>query len=141
GIAVDREGLVYVADRENSRIQIFNLKGDFLKQWTDTKRPMQVFIDKEDNIFVVDVGWKGGRFPWQVPPPDPPGPRLTVFNRAGQVLARWGDEGEDPSAPGCFFAPHDLWIDSHGDIYVGEVIISAGGKPDYHALQKLVRCK
>jgi hypothetical protein len=46
--------------------------------------------------------------------------------------------------PGDFFAPHDVWLDARGDIYVGEVIMSAGGRdglvsPDCHALQKFVR--
>ena len=57
GIAVDRDGRIYVADRENSRIQIFSPQGKFLSQWTDVARPMQVFIDKHDNVFVAEVGW------------------------------------------------------------------------------------
>jgi DNA-binding beta-propeller fold protein YncE len=145
GIAVDRDGNSYVADRENSRIQVFNPQGKFLAEWTDVARPMQVFIDGQQNVFVVDVGWRAGMFPWQTPPgPNPAGPRLSIFDRAGNLQVRWGDDGNDPTAPGCFFAPHDIWIDSHGDIYVGEVVMSAGGNrglvsPECHALQKFVR--
>ena len=144
GIAVDRDGNVYVADRENSRLQIFSPQGQFLAEWTDLARPMQVFIDGQDNVFVVDVGWRAGLFPWQAPPgPHPPGARLSIFDRAGKLQDRWGDAG-DAAAPGNFFAPHDIWIDSHGDVYVGEVVMSAGGNrglvsPDCHALQKFVR--
>jgi sugar lactone lactonase YvrE len=142
GIAVDRDSTVYVADRENSRVQVFTLEGKFLAEWTDLARPMQVFADGQGNLFVVEVGWKAGLFPWQTPPgPDAPGARLSIFDRTGRLLARWGDEG-DPTAPGQFFAPHDIWLDSHGDIYVGEVVQSAGGNrglvaPTCHALQKL----
>jgi DNA-binding beta-propeller fold protein YncE len=144
GIAVDRDGLVYVTDRENSRLQIFDADGKFLTAWTDLARPMQVFIDPADHVFVVEVGWRAGLFPWQSPPgPNPVGARLSIFNRRGELLARWGG-GDNPCAPGDFFAPHDIWIDSHGDMYVGEVVLSAGGNrglvsSDCHALQKFVR--
>jgi DNA-binding beta-propeller fold protein YncE len=144
GIALDQEGLVYVADRENSRVQVFDPQGRFLSEWTDVARPMQVAIDPQQNVFVAEVGWRAGTFPWQTPPgPNPVGARLSVFNRAGQLLARWGGEGE-PWEPGQFFAPHDVWIDRRGDLYVGEVVMSAGGnrglvRPDCHSIQKLVR--
>lgn len=146
GVAVDRDGRVYVADRENSRVQVFTPRGEFLSQWTDVARPMQVFIDRDrpDEVFVVEVGWRAGLFPWQTPPlENPPGARLSIFNRAGDLVARWGG-GDNPCAVGDFFAPHDLWIDSHGDLYVGEVVMSAGGNrgavsPDCHTLQKFVR--
>jgi DNA-binding beta-propeller fold protein YncE len=144
GVALDRAGRVYVADRENSRIQVFSPEGRFLTEWTDMARPMQVFIDREDNVFVVGVGWRAGRFPWQTPPsPDPVGAQLSVFDREGRLQCRWGG-GDDSTAPGDFFAPHDIWLDSHGDIYVGEVVMSAGGNrglvsPDCHSLQKFVR--
>jgi DNA-binding beta-propeller fold protein YncE len=143
GIALDREGRVYVADRENSRIQVFSPAGQFLTEWTNVARPMQVFIDRQENVFVVETGWRAGLFPWQrAPGPDPVGARLSVFDRSGRLQARWGG-GDDPCAAGNFFAPHDLWIDSHSDIYVGEVVMSAGGNrglvsPDCHALQKFV---
>jgi DNA-binding beta-propeller fold protein YncE len=144
GIALDRQGLVYVADRENSRIQVFNPGGRFVTAWADVARPMQVFIDPEDRIFVAEVGWRAGRFPWQTEPAGAVGARLSIFDRAGALLARWG--GDDPCAPGSFFAPHDLWIDRHGDLYVGEVVMSAGGNrgavaADCHSLQKFVQVR
>src|SRR5262249_51879427 len=124
GLTIDREGLVYVADRETSRVQVFSAEGKFLTQWTDVARPMQVFYHG-DHIFVAEVGWKAGLFPWLTSPsPDAPGGRVSVFDRAGRVLSRWGGEG-DPCAPGNFFAPHDICLDSPGDIYVGEVVPSS----------------
>jgi hypothetical protein len=142
GIALDRDGQVYVADRENSRVQVFDGNGRFLTQWTHVARPMQVWIDGEDHVFVAEVGWRAGLFPWQTAPADAAGARISVLDRDGKLLARWG--GEDPCAPGSFYAPHDLCIDSCGDLYVGEVVWSAGGnrglvRADCHALQKFVR--
>jgi DNA-binding beta-propeller fold protein YncE len=141
GIALDRDGRVYVADRENSRVQLFTPEGEYLAEWTDVARPMQVVIDPRDRVFVVEVGWRAGLFPWlTAPTPEAPAARLSVFDREGRLLACWGGTG-DACAPGNFFAPHDLCIDSRGDIYVGEVVLSAGGNrgmvpPDCHALQK-----
>jgi DNA-binding beta-propeller fold protein YncE len=142
GIALDREGLVYVADRENSRVQVFTPDGGFLAAWADVARPMQVCVDPHDRLFVAEVGFRAGLFPWTDPGPDAVGARVSVFDRGGRLLARWG--GDEPEAVGDFFAPHDLCLDSRGDLYVGEVVLSAGGNrglvsPDCHALQKFVR--
>jgi DNA-binding beta-propeller fold protein YncE len=143
GIALDGAGRVYVADRENSRLQLFTPEGRYLAEWTDVARPMQVAIDRRGRVFVAEVGWRAGLFPWQVPPtPEPVAARLSVFDPAGRLLARWGGAG-DPCAVGNFFAPHDLCLDTRGDVYVGEVVMSAGGNrgvvpPDCHALQKFV---
>ena len=38
--------------------------------------------------------------------------------------ARWGG-GDDPDSPGDFYAPHDIWVDSRGDVYVAEVKVAA----------------
>src|SRR5262249_24180046 len=108
GIAVDRDERVYVADRENNRIQVFTSHGELLAVWNDVRRPMQVFVDEVDNVFVVEVGFRAGLFPWQTPPHDPVGARLSICNRDGKLLARWGG-GADPPAVGDFFAPHDVW--------------------------------
>ena len=45
--------------------------------------------------------------------------RVSVFDRDGRVLTRWGTP--DPAAPGSFAAPHGIAVDSSGDIYVAEV--------------------
>jgi DNA-binding beta-propeller fold protein YncE len=140
GIAVDRNARVYVADRENNRIQIFGLSGEIVGQWMDVVRPTEVFADPEDNIFVTELGWRAALFPWHVPPPRALGARLSIFDRNGRLLARWGG-GDDPTAPGDFFAPHDVWVDRAGDIYVSEVLKSGGFARasfahDGHFLQK-----
>jgi hypothetical protein len=74
------------------------------------------------------------------PRADAPGGRVSIFDSAGGLQARWGG-GEHPTAPGDFYAPHDICVDSHGAIYVAEVAWSAGGNrglvaPDCHTLQK-----
>ena len=144
GIDVDIAGRVYVADRENSRIQLFSPGGEFLEEWTDVVRPCQVFIDVDDNVYVAELGFRAGLFPGaEAPGPNPVGGRLSVFNHDGVLQARWGG-GLNPCAVGDFFAPHDIWVDSRGDIYVGEVTMSAGGNRGLvpvacPSLQKFVR--
>ncbi len=156
GIVVDRSGRVLVADRENSRIQLFTAEGDYLDAWTNVVRPDDVFIDAEDNLYVAELGFRAGKMPRSMmaplPPPDPAGTapghepyaRVSVLTLEGEVRARIG--GEEPCAPGSFFAPHGIWADSRGDMYVGEVGMSAGGRAgliplDCHSLQKFVRLR
>ncbi len=143
GIAVDQHGTVFVADRENSRIQIFSPTGEFLREWTEIARPCQVAFDAAGNLFVAELGYRAGMWPGTFPPtPDATGGRISVFAPGGALLARWGG-GANPTAPGDFFAPHDICIDTRGDVYVAEVVMSAGGNrglvsPDCHSLQKFV---
>ena len=143
GIAVDRAGTVHVADRENSRIQLFSPQGKFLHEWPDIARPCQVAFDAAGNLFVAELGYRAGMWPGtSAPSPEATGGRISVFDPQGELLARWGG-GDNPTAAGDFFAPHDICIDSRGDVYVAEVVMSAGGNrglvaPDCHTLQKFV---
>lgn len=142
GIAVDCEGVVYVADRENSRIQLLSPEGEFLTEWTDVARPCQVTVCGE-RVFVAELGFRTGVWPGMTFTAGATGGRVSVFDRTGALLARWGG-GENPCAAGDFYAPHDICVDSHGDLYVAEVVFSAGGNrglvgPDCHTLQKFRR--
>jgi DNA-binding beta-propeller fold protein YncE len=141
GIAVDRQGTVYVADRENSRMQLFTADGKYISEWTDVVRPCQVFIDSIGNVYVAELGFHVGMWPGTTAPtPDASGGRVSVFGLDGEIRARWGG-GRLPISPGDFFAPHGICVDSRGDIYVAELVMSAGGNrglvsPDCHTLQK-----
>jgi len=53
-LAMDSKGRLFVADRNNNRIQIFDQEGKFLDQWHQFSRPSGVFIDKNDVIYVAD---------------------------------------------------------------------------------------
>jgi DNA-binding beta-propeller fold protein YncE len=144
GIAVTPEGTVVVADRENCRLQFFDPDGRYLTEWGDIARPCQVTVDEAGNLYVAELGFRAGMWPGtSAPSPDATGGRVSVFDPEGRLLARWGG-GSVPTAPGDFFAPHDICLDSRGDLYVGEVVWSGGGNrgvvpPDCRALQKFTR--
>lgn len=144
GIAVDSAGTVYVADRENSRLQRFTSDGAYLGEWTAVARPCQVFIDTEGMIYVAELGFRAGRWPGTgEAKPGETGGRVSIFNRDGVLLSRFGG-GDNPCAAGDFFAPHGICVDSRGDLYVAEVTLSAGGRAGVvpgscHSFQKFVR--
>lgn len=144
GIAVDAEGIVYVADRENSRIQRFSATGEYRDAWTDVARPCQLYIDRAGWIYVAELGFRAGRWPGTgAAQPGETGGRVSIFDRQGKLHARWGG-GDHPCAAGDFFAPHGIWVDTRGDVYVSEVTLSAGGRAgavpgSCHSFQKFVR--
>jgi len=105
-LAVDRWGRVWVADRENHRVQIFREDGKFLAQWTDLCRPTAVCIDKEDIVYVSELC-----------------SRISVFSMDGRLLARWGNDG-DLGDDRLLVAPHALAVDDRGDLYLGEVAMT-----------------
>jgi DNA-binding beta-propeller fold protein YncE len=144
GIAVARDGTVIVADRENSRLEFFTPEGKFLDEWTEIARPCDVAIDPAGNLFVAELGYRAGMYDGNVAAAgQTTGGRVCIYSPTGERQATIGG-GENPCAPGDFFAPHDVTIDRHGDFYLGEVTLSAGGNKglvprDCHTLQKFVR--
>jgi NHL repeat len=128
-----------VCDRENNRIQIFTLDGQYIDEWTDLARPDDVCVDDAGNVYVAELGERAALFPFMPPPwgQDRPA-RISVLDLQGKVQARWGDE---PSAGIQFVAPHGIAVDSQGNLYVGEVRQAAGADPaDWRkAVRKLAR--
>ncbi|HVA91594.1 MAG TPA: peptidyl-alpha-hydroxyglycine alpha-amidating lyase family protein, partial [Chloroflexota bacterium] len=143
GVRVTADGRVLVADRENDRLQFFSPAGRFLEQWTDIQRPTNIAVDAVGNIYVSELWWRVGersRVHGKIVDDKPS--RVSIFDAAGRLLARWG--GPDRCAAGNFVAPHALCVDSHGDLYVAEVTYSFGGRegltpPDCHTFQKFRR--
>ena len=136
-IATDKDGYLYVCDRENHRIQVFNRNGDFETLWANVHRPCAIFIDHNELIYVAELGF-GTLISKAVPNI---GPRVSVLNKQGQVLQRIGNLGYGLE-PGQFIAPHGLCLDSNCNIYVAEVArtaMSHHGTPpnDVRSFQKL----
>ncbi len=120
-IVTDDEGWVYVADRENNRIQVFDGNGKYETQWNNLFRPCGLFCCRAHGAkptFVI--GELSPMLPVHRHLPNI-GPRLTIVDAEGKLIAHLGGEAGPGLEPGKFIAPHGLAVDSRGDIYVGEV--------------------
>jgi hypothetical protein len=53
-ITIDSQGRLFVGDRSNNRIQIFDQDGNFLAEWKQFGRPSGVYIDHNDILYVAD---------------------------------------------------------------------------------------
>jgi len=91
---VDSSERVLVADRENNRVQLFDLEGVFIEAWDDFYHPMDIFGDAQGNIFVTD----------QIP-------RLSMMSSEGRLIGR--------CRPVCFGA-HGIGGDADGNLYLAE---------------------
>jgi hypothetical protein len=49
---MDSQGRLFVGDRNNNRIQIFDQDGRFMAEWKQFSRPSGIFIDRNDTIYV-----------------------------------------------------------------------------------------
>ena len=100
---MDSRGRLYVADRTNQRVQVFDQQGRFLSKWTGIGAPWGLqYVRSEDAIYMCD-GLNN---------------RVVKLNLEGQVLGVFGSYGK---TPGKFDYAHNIAIDSHGAIYVAEI--------------------
>lgn len=108
-VRVDRYDRLWVCDRENCRIEFFDLDGAYLGEWTDLAHPDTIYFDSDkDIVYVAELDQQVSIYAYD-----------REFRRT--LLAQWGGRRKSET-PGEFRAcPHGIWTDSQGDLYVGEV--------------------
>ena len=107
-IFIDRKDRIWIADRENSRVQVFDTEGKVLDVWVDLIRPTDVYVDANDTVYVCELSR-----------------RISIFDTNGKLLSRWGNESHSREDT-LLVGPHAICVDSHGAIYVGEVATAFG---------------
>ena len=107
GVAVDKQGNVYVDDTANARIQKFDSTGKFLLKWGSPGEGAGQFghivgiaVDSQGNVYVAE---------------DQPHSRVQKFDGNGQFLLQWNTHPTDKNSS---FQPNDIAIDQHDVIYL-----------------------
>ncbi len=102
GITVDAQDRIYVADRANSRVQVFDTQGNYLDQWNNITYPYYIHVSKDQHLWVGD-----GRTN-----------KILKYNLDGQLLNYWGTFG---TLPGAMWGPHQFSVDDENNLYIADV--------------------
>jgi len=107
-VAVGRDGVLYVVDGGNFRIQVFDRNGKYLqafgrvgRQLGQFARPKEAATDKEGNLYVVDTAFGN----------------IQIFNPDGELLMFIGDRSEQ-DGPAKYMLPSGVYVDEDGRIYM-----------------------
>jgi DNA-binding beta-propeller fold protein YncE len=109
GVAVDKDGNVYVTDTFNDRIEIFDADGGFVSMFgkngdgpQDFERPKGIAVDGDGHIWVADSAQD----------------QIKVFDKDGRLLIYFGEHGE---YPGRFMGVYDIAIDKNNRVFTSEM--------------------
>ena len=91
-----------MADRTNSRIQIFDENGKYLDEWDNIRSPYHILITQNQRLWVADGATN----------------QMVEYDLNGKYLSSWGTWG---TFPGAFWGAHQFSVDSDGNLYTAEV--------------------
>jgi DNA-binding beta-propeller fold protein YncE len=111
-IALDAQSRLFVADRANARVQVFDGNGKFLFQWKSDEmgRPWDVAFGPDGSVYVVDGG--------DMNPQPPERGRVLKLDSHGKIVDTIGRFGK---YDGQFYWAHSVSVAGNGDVYVGDV--------------------
>lgn len=115
---VCHDSLLYIADRENHRIQVWDLDGHVVDEWAHVHRPTALTRLPSGDWVVAELG---PMLDFNRGAPNL-GPRLSILSAEGTVRGRLQLTPAAGDQPGQFVAPHDVAVDSTGAIYVAQVV-------------------
>lgn len=109
GVAIDGEGLVFVTEQGNARVQVLSADGTPVRQWGargtgpgEFSDPEGIAIGPDGLVYVTDADLQ----------------TVQVFTREGALVRAWG--GTLGSAPGEFHGPRGIALDAAGNVYVAD---------------------
>lgn len=109
-VTIGQDGLIYVVDGGNFRVQAFRPDGTFVRSFGEVgrrsgqfSRPKEAAVDPDGNIYVVDAAF--GNF--------------QIFNTQGQLLLPVGSRSEK-DGPAKYMLPAGIAIDADGRVYVAD---------------------
>ncbi|HEX5102747.1 MAG TPA: peptidyl-alpha-hydroxyglycine alpha-amidating lyase family protein [Pirellulaceae bacterium] len=138
-IAMDSQGKLYVADRNNVRVLVYDQAGKLLDTWADVICPWGFCMTAKDELWVCG----SSPMPWREDPDYPGAPVscppkdqvVMKFNTLGRLLQLWtvpkGEDGKEQ--PGDLNWAHCVAVDSQGNLYLGDII---GKRAQKFVLQK-----
>jgi len=121
-IVADSHGRLYVADRENARIQVFDTKGNLLAVWPDLMTPWGLWLTKKEELWVCGSSpVKDDTGKWLVYPPSDQ--VLMKLSLKGKVLLRvpLKKTTAPPGKVGELNWVHAIAVDSKGNLYLGDI--------------------
>ncbi len=107
-VVIDTEGMVYVADRQNRRIQIFDRDGNYVKEWAYKGLPCGLYIHSDGTMYMVS-GFAG---------------EILELDENGRAVGRNGQPGR---GLGEFGEAHYMTLTPNGDIWVADTV-----RPELH---------
>ena len=116
GLGIDRDGRIYVADRANNRMQVFEEDGTHVAVWPDIASPACVWVDENNTV------WVCGRTT----------NRMLQYDTEGHLLSHWGTYGGTSGGfdggSGGFHRPHGMSVDREGNFYMANWDAGTVGK-------------
>ncbi len=121
GLAVDREGNVYVAHWNSNKVAAYSPSGELLREWGqkgtadgEFQLPGSIALGPDELLYVPDQG----------------NSRVQKFTRDGKFAGKWGEHGHEPgqfgggAAPGGRFAgPQFVAFDGAGNVYTTDAAL------------------
>ena len=101
-VAIAKDRRVFVSDRSNSRIQVFDENGKFIDQWPNIRSPYYVHMSKDQYLWVADGVTQ----------------KIVKYDLNGKMLYGWGTAGGDL---GYLNGEHQISVDEEGNLYSASV--------------------
>jgi NHL repeat-containing protein len=115
-------GWVYVADRQNNRVQVFDQDGNIITAWTQFGQPSSVYVDRNDNLYVGATYQNPARGS-VTGPSDGPNDRAIVVGHAitGELKYLIPDPGDLSKMTDTGTSASGIAVDDQENIYAADV--------------------